>query len=106
MTGIMQPGKQQPDWYGINEHVMAQEAEKAGTDPRKFQETAWAGHKGEAGGPMIQEVNHTIERIHRLTGMPRSEIVYRVWGLGNIPVYGAAGLAALKALEDQFTQQE
>jgi hypothetical protein len=85
---------------------MAQEAEKAGADPRMFQETGWAGHKNAAGGPMIREVNHTIERIHRLTGMARSEIVRRAWGKGDIPVYGAAGLAALKALEEQVTGEE
>jgi hypothetical protein len=106
MSDLMQPGKTQPDWYGLNEHVMAQEAEKAGADPRMFQETGWAGHKNAAGGPMIREVNHTIERIHRLTGMARSEIVRRAWGKGDIPVYGAAGLAALKALEEQVTGEE
>src|SRR6202051_55703 len=38
---------------------------------------SWAGFKGENGQPMIQAVNDSVERTHRLTGMPRSEIVRR-----------------------------
>lgn len=101
MTQGMTPGKSVPDWYGINERIMAEEAAKVGVDPRKYQETGWHGFKGVAGTPMISEVNHAIERTHRLTGMPRSEIVRRGWGVGDIPIYAAPGAIGLGALFDQ-----
>jgi hypothetical protein len=100
MTMLMQ-NKGTPDWYGVNERVAAQEAAKVGVDPRKFQETVWHGFKGTSGAPMISEVNAAIERTHRLTGMPRSEIVYRAWGLGDIPIYAATGAIGIGALFDQ-----
>jgi len=43
------------------------------------------------GSPMIQTVNTSIERTHRLTGMPRSEIVRRGVVRGEVPMYGLAG---------------
>src|SRR5262245_30876319 len=100
MTMGMQ-GKRVPDWYGVNERVVAEEAAKIGVDPRKFQETSWHGVKGIGGTPMIAEVNAAIERTHRLTGMPRSEIVRRAWGVGDIPLYGVPAALTMGALADQ-----
>lgn len=45
-------------------------------------------------GPMINQVNDAIERTHRLTGMPREEIVRRGIIRNEIPVYGLGGAAA------------
>src|ERR1700744_6370217 len=52
---------------------------------------SWAGFKGENGQPMIQTVNDPVERMHRLTDMPRSEIGRRGIVRKEIPVYSAAG---------------
>src|ERR1700692_4921087 len=52
---------------------------------------SWAGFKGENGQLMIQTVNDSIERTHRLTGMPRSEFVRRGLVRAEIPMYGVAG---------------
>src|ERR1700739_1756026 len=52
---------------------------------------SWAGFKDENGQPMIQTVNDSVDRTHRLTGMPRSEIVRRGIVRKEIPVYSAAG---------------
>jgi hypothetical protein len=40
------------------------------------------------GQPMISVVNDAIERTHRLTGMPREEIVQRGIIKKEIPIYG------------------
>jgi len=45
-------------------------------------------------GPMIGHVNDTIERTHRLIGMPRSEVFRRGVIRQEIPLYGVAGLSA------------
>ena len=44
---------------------------------------------------MIQHVNDMIERTHRLTGMPREEIVRRGLIRKEIPMYGIGGAAAM-----------
>ena len=41
--------------------------------------------------PFISVINDAIERTHRLTGMPRSEIVRRALVRKEIPLYGAGG---------------
>jgi hypothetical protein len=78
--------------FGLLEKQMHTEAKRAGVKPGNFQDVAWAGFKDEAGRPMITEINDTIERTHRLTGMPRSEIVRRGFIKKEIPLYGAGGV--------------
>lgn len=100
-----------PEWYGPATRVAREEAAKAGLVPRDFQDVAWAGlKKGKtegAGsvfdyeGPMINHVNRSIETTHRMTGMPRDEIVKRGLILKQIPMYGVAGAAAMGALAAQ-----
>jgi hypothetical protein len=51
-------------------------------------------------GPMIQDVNETIERTHRLTGKPRNQIIESVFKRG--PLY-AAPLVGLPLLDDDET---
>ena len=47
------------------------------------------------GKPMIEHVNNAIERTHRITGMPREEIVRRGLARSEIPLYAlGAGLLA------------
>jgi hypothetical protein len=102
MTSGMTPGVTMPPpgKYGLYEGVLADEANKAGVPPQNFQDVAWAGFKNAkdptytAGQPMIDVVNQSIERTHRLTGMPKDEIVRRGVIGGSIPMYGLAGLLA------------
>jgi hypothetical protein len=53
------------------------------------------------GQPFIQTVNESIERTHRLTGMPRDEIVRRGIIKGEIPIYGLAGGLGMGAIAEQ-----
>jgi hypothetical protein len=97
MTSGMTPGLQMPPpgKYGLYEKVLHDAAAKAGVPPANFQDVAWAGFKGSEGNPMINHVNDAIERTHRLTGMPRDEIVRRGFVRSEIPIYGMGGLAGL-----------
>lgn len=100
MMGLIDPegkygGAPPNDMYGHFEQPVHALAEKYGIPPREFQEVAWGGakniQKGHGGQfeavPMIQTVNEAIERTHRLTGMPREEIVRRGLVRAEIPLY-------------------
>jgi hypothetical protein len=110
MTSGMTPGVMMPPKgrYGIYEQVLAEEAAKAKADPRRFQEVAWAGFKNmktpsyESGVPMMQTVNESIERTHRLTGLPKEEIVRRGLVRGEIPMYGLLGAIGLGTAGSQY----
>jgi len=39
---------------------------------------------------MISDINEAIERTHRLTGMPKEEIVRRGFVRSEIPIYSGA----------------
>jgi len=105
----------QPKWYGPATMTLRQEAQKLGVDARGFQDVGWAGLKKAktegAGsvfdyeGPMINHINRSIETTHRLTGMPRDEIVRRGLILKQIPMYGVAGAAAMGGLAAQDEYQ-
>ena len=107
MSGGLVPGMQAPpqDSYGVAAQVVHDLAKKNGVAPRDFQDITWAGlkkmkvgDKFKYKGPMIQDVNDAIERTHRLTGMPRNEIVRRGVVKKEIPLYsGPAPLGALDA---------
>lgn len=114
MTSGMTPGVQMPPpgKYGLYESVLGEAAREAGVPPANFQDVAWAGFKNmktpsyTSGEPMIQTVNEAIERTHRLTGMPREEIVRRGLVRGEIPLYGlAAPVAASPLLMPQENDQ-
>lgn len=91
----------QPVWYGPATQTLREEAAKAGVDTRGFQDVGWAGLKGlkeeaagkkfEYEGPMINQINRSIETTHRLTGMPRDEIVRRGLIRKEIPMYTMGG---------------
>jgi hypothetical protein len=51
---------------------------------------------------MIDVVNESIERTHRLTGMPREEIVRRGIVNSEIPMYGLLGAVGLGAVANQY----
>lgn len=112
MTSGATPGRSIPpgDTYGLHERVGREEAERAGAErPQNYQDVAWAGFKAMkdpsyVAKPMIAHVNEAIERTHRLTGLPRSEIVRRGLIRGEIPIYGTAGLAA--ALSKAMQQED
>lgn len=84
--------------YGLVEDPVNVEAARLGIAPGNVQDVAWAGFKNEPGKPMISIVNEAIERTHRLTGMPREEIVRRGLLGKEIPLYGLLGSAGLGAL--------
>ena len=77
----------------------------------RFQDVGWAGLKKnkeeargktfEYEGPMINHINRSIETTHRLTGMPRAEIVRRGLIRKEIPMYGLGGLSAMGGLAAQ-----
>jgi hypothetical protein len=54
---------------------------------------------------MINHVNDAIERTHRLTGMPRDEIVERGVVKHEIPLYAGAGVASAAALAEALGMQ-
>jgi len=80
--------------FGLLEAPLHAEAAAAGVRPGAYQDVAWAGFKNPAGKPnvpgkpMISHINDAIERTHRLTGMPKDEIVRRGIIRNEIPVYG------------------
>lgn len=111
MMGAIDPKVALPQWYGPATQTVRQEAAKAGVDPRGFQDVAWAGLKANKEGPafnyegpMINHINRSIETTHRLTGMPRDEIVRRGVVRKEIPLYGLGGAAVMGGLaaQDQY----
>ena len=54
---------------------------------------------------MIRTVNDPVERMHRLTGMPRSEIGRRGIVRKEIPVYSAAGAIGARSALAPFLDQ-
>jgi hypothetical protein len=50
---------------------------------------------------MISRVNDAIERTHRLTGMPRDEVVRRGLISKEIPMHGIAGALTMGGLAAQ-----
>lgn len=106
----------QPQWYGPATATLRQEAAKLGVDARGFQDVGWAGLKAkkttDAGkafeyeGPMINHINRSIETTHRLTGMPKEEIVRRGLIRKEIPMYGLGGAAVMGGLaaQDNYSQ--
>jgi hypothetical protein len=59
------------------------------------------------GKPMIQHVNDMIERTHRLTGIPREEVVRRGLIRKEIPMYTIGGGAVMGGLaaQDEYQPQ-
>jgi hypothetical protein len=49
--------------------------------------------------------NDAIERTHRLTGMPRDEIMRRAFIRGDIPLYALGSGLALGAGADQLRER-
>ena len=98
MTSGMTPGVNMPPpgKYGLYEGTLADTAARFGVPPANFQDVAWAGFKNmkdpryTSGQPMISVVNEAIERTHRLTGMPKEEIVRRGLVRSEIPLYSGA----------------
>ena len=85
--------------YGLLEQPVHALAAEKGVLPGQVQDVAWAGFKNEQGKPMITEINDAIERTHRLTGMPRDEILSRGIIGKQIPIYGLLGGVGLGAAD-------
>ena len=79
--------------FGVLEKPLHEEAAAAGVAPANYQDVAWAGFKNQPGKPMISTINEAVERTHRLTGMPREEIVRRGLIRKEIPIYGLTAAA-------------
>lgn len=89
--------------FGLLQQPLVREAYEMGIAPGNLQDVAWAGFRGKPGArPMIGDVNASIERQHRLTGMPREEIVRRAHILKEIPMYGGLGVAGLGGLYNPY----
>ena len=117
MSGAYIPGMTIPEWYGPATRILREEAGKVGVDPRGFQDVGWAGLKAlkteaKTGqpftyeGPMIGQINRSIETTHRLTGMPHEEIVRRGLIRKEIPMYGLGAIGAGKVMSDLARQDE
>ena len=78
--------------FGFLEAPVRKMAAKLGIAPGQVQDVAWAGFKGGTEGPMINVINDAIERTHRLTGMPREEILRRGIIRKEIPIYTTGGI--------------
>jgi hypothetical protein len=110
LAGAIEPGSRAPRYYGPASELLKSLANRFGVDARHFQDLVRAGlqklkhdAKRAAGstdaqgpfkfeGPAIDVVNESIERTHRLTGMPREEIVERGLVRKEIPMYGIGGV--------------
>lgn len=117
MMSILEPGGPQAppnNAYGMYEQPVHEIAKQRGVSPREAQGLMWAGAKQDklggtfrAGKPMIETVNEAIERTHRLTGMPKDEIVKRGLIKGEIPLYGVGtALAASLAASGYYGKDE
>jgi len=117
MSGLFDPKMTvpPPGTYGHFENALSTIARERGVDPRFFQEVGWAGAKdmkeqarGKAGynaTPMITNINESIERTSRLTGLSPAEVVKRMVR-GEIPMYGIAGAAAGTAAAAEATRDQ
>ena len=109
MTSGMTPNINMPPpgTYGLYEKVLGEEAAKVGVRPQNYQDVGWSGFKNmkdpsyTAGQPFIQTINESIERTHRLTGMPKDEILRRGIIKGEIPMYAVMGAVGMGAIADQ-----
>ena len=114
MMGMLDPtsvlkGSPPKGAYGNLEGPVNAAAAARGFDPRYYQEVAWAGAKdakdaakgGFKAQPMIDIVNESIERTHRITGMPKAEIVRRGLVRSEIPLYGLAGATTMGGIAAQ-----
>jgi len=102
MSGLWDPKLKQPPGrsYGIYEGTMASQAALRGVDPRGFQDVAWAGAKKIKEGdkykgskPMVQEVNESIERTARITGLTPEQVFVEGMVKSRIPILSVAGAA-------------
>jgi hypothetical protein len=112
-SGIVQ-NMRAPQHYGPASELLKIIAERLGVEGRHFQDVTRTGlqklkHDAKSGasgkqhpfkpdGPLIDTINESIERTHRLTGMPREEIVRRGLVLKEIPMYGVGGMAVAPIL--------
>jgi hypothetical protein len=108
ITRGMTPGLLAPrhGTYGLYGRVLREEAAEARALPRDYRDVVWAGFGPEHSvKPMISYVNDAIERTHRLTGVPRDEIVRRGLIRGQIPLYGLGGLVSVPVLQSGSIDQ-
>lgn len=110
LSNAIFPRMKAPRHYGPASELLKMLAADEAVTPGHFQDIARAGlqkleyeakhaleaanhpHPFRPDGPMIKNLNDSIERTHRLTGMPREEIVRRGLVLREVPMYGSGGV--------------
>jgi hypothetical protein len=107
---LMDPERSAPTRgsYGHYKGAVVDRAEANGVSPSYYGDMIYAGaRQGHRTKPMITVFNEMIERVHRITGMPRSEVL-RGYIRKTIPIFGLGGVAAGNGLatEDDDDQVE
>lgn len=110
MMGLVDPGGASAPpkgTYGVIEAIVGDLAKGVGVQPENFQDVAWSGAKKMGTGvgqkaspskPMIERVNESIWRTHKITGLPQEEIL-RNYIMGRGAMYGmGAGAIGLPFL--------
>lgn len=100
MTGLFNIQTPPPGTAGHYQYPVREAARQLGVDPRKAQETMWAGFKGEDGMPMIESFNRSVYRTSRVTGQSPQEIVKR-YLKGKQPMYSIGPLGLLGMQQDE-----
>jgi hypothetical protein len=78
--------------YGHFQAALVDLAKQEGVDTQLFRDLVWAGASPDhPTKSLIQIINESIERTHRITGMARDEIVRRGLLRAEIPLYGIGG---------------
>jgi hypothetical protein len=97
---LMDPSRSAPPpgTYGHYKGAVVDRAGAHGVSPTYYGDMVYAGaRENHQTKPMIVHVNEMIERVHRITGMPKLEVL-RGLIRGNIPMFGLAGIPAAKQL--------
>jgi len=110
MTGLYNKQVPEPGTYGHYAAAARDVARQEGVDPRAYQDVPWHGFKIEkepnlAPQPMVQNVNQSVERTARLTGLSPEEVYRQFMKKG--PMYGIGALAVpglLDFRQDQAAQ--
>lgn len=112
LSGAIVPGMRVPQHYGPAQELLKIVADRLNVDARHLQDLARAGlqkmkhdakrrassaYRFKPDRPLIEIINESIERTHRLTGMARDEIMRRGLVLKEIPMYGIGGAAVAPA---------
>ena len=80
-----------PGTYGHYKSAVVDRAAAHGVSPTYFGDMIYAGSRSHWVKSMIQYVNEMLERTHRVTGVPRDQVL-RGFIRSNMPMFGAGGM--------------